>query len=121
MARPVSAASAASSVFQVRRRLPLEPPLSAVISSRSASRVGVAAAGVPPGAHRVHRERGGVVVGAHRHPSGVGAQVVDAVGDRLARLADEVVDLDLLRVAGGSVVAQGPGVVPFWCEMPGLG
>jgi hypothetical protein len=37
VARPVSAANAASSVFQVRRRLPLEPPLSAVISSWSAS------------------------------------------------------------------------------------
>jgi len=70
-------------------------------------RVVDAAAGVPPGPHRVHRERGGLVVDAHRHPSGVGAQVVDAVGDRLARLADEVVDLDLLRVAGGSVVAAG--------------
>jgi len=37
IARPVSAASAASSVFQVRRRLPLAPPLSAVISSLSVS------------------------------------------------------------------------------------
>jgi hypothetical protein len=36
MARPVWAASAASSVFQVRRRLPLAPPQSAVINSRSA-------------------------------------------------------------------------------------
>jgi hypothetical protein len=44
------------------------------------------------------------VVGPHRHPSGVGAQVIDTVGDRFACLADEVVDLDLLRVAGGSVI-----------------
>ncbi|GAA2641001.1 hypothetical protein GCM10009863_67760 [Streptomyces axinellae] len=36
ISRPVSAARAASSVFQVRVRYPLEPPASAVISSRAA-------------------------------------------------------------------------------------
>src|ERR1035437_807456 len=36
MSRPVSAARAASSVFQVRRRLPLEPPESAVMNNRAA-------------------------------------------------------------------------------------
>jgi hypothetical protein len=34
--RPVSAAKAASSIFQARTREPLEPPPSAQISSRSA-------------------------------------------------------------------------------------
>src|ERR1035437_4551088 len=37
MSSPVSAARVASSVFQVRRRLPLAPPESAVISNRPAS------------------------------------------------------------------------------------
>jgi hypothetical protein len=36
MVRPVSSASAASSVFHARVRYPLEPPASAVISSRFA-------------------------------------------------------------------------------------
>jgi hypothetical protein len=44
------------------------------------------------------------VVGAHTHPSGVGDQVIEPVGDRLAGLTDEVADLDLLRVTGGPVV-----------------
>src|SRR5205085_599945 len=47
-------------------------------------RVAVGADGVPPASQGLHRERGGVVVGADRHPSVVGGDVVDAVGDGLA-------------------------------------
>ena len=55
----------------------------------------------PPGCDGVDRELGGVVVGAHRHPPGVGADVVDPVRIGLAEgLVGEVVDLDLLGVAG---------------------
>ena len=50
--------------------------------------------GVPPAAQSRHGERGGVVVGAHRHPAGVGRDVVDAVGDRFAEFfVHEVVDV----------------------------
>lgn len=44
-----SAANAASSVFQVRRRLPLAPPLSVVINSRSVPGYACLAADYPPG------------------------------------------------------------------------
>jgi hypothetical protein len=55
---------------------------------------------VPPGSDGVDRERGGVVVGAHRHPSGVGAHVVHPIRVGLAQFpVDEVVDLDLFRLA----------------------
>src|SRR5450759_5330168 len=35
---------------------------------------------LPPAADGVHRKRGGVVIGADRHPAGVGGDVVDAQG-----------------------------------------
>ena len=65
-------------------------------------RTGVAGrpAGPPPAAQRRHCKRGGVVVGAHRDPPGVGVQVVDAVRDRLAdRVGGEVVHVNPLRAA----------------------
>src|SRR6266704_3328267 len=47
-------------------------------------RVAGRAGGAPPAVQGLHGERGGVVVGADGNPAGVRAQVVDAVGDRLA-------------------------------------
>jgi hypothetical protein len=41
---------------------------------------------LPPAAQGRHRERGGVMIGPHADPAGVGPQVVDPVGDRLAQL-----------------------------------
>jgi hypothetical protein len=35
---------------------------------------------VPPAADRLDRERAGVVIGSHRHPAGVGGDVIYAVG-----------------------------------------
>lgn len=49
-------------------------------------RIGGPALVVPPAADRLHRERGGVVVGADVDPAGVGRQIVDAVRDGLAQL-----------------------------------
>jgi hypothetical protein len=46
-------------------------------------RVAVPALTVPPAAQGRDRERGGVPIAAHRHPPGVGGQIVDAVGHRL--------------------------------------
>ncbi|RPK84534.1 hypothetical protein EES46_24045 [Streptomyces sp. ADI98-10] len=57
---------------------------------------------VPPAADRLHRERGGVVVGADIDPAGVRRQVVDAVRDGLAQQRiGEVVDADRHRIACG--------------------
>jgi hypothetical protein len=65
-------------------------------------RAGGPARVVPPAADRLHSEGGGVMVGAHVHPAGVGGQVVDAVRDRLAQLqAGEVVTLDGDRITSG--------------------
>src|SRR5450759_2031389 len=50
---------------------------------------------LPPAGDGVHRERGGVVIGADRHPAGVGGDVVDAIRVGLAQVVvEEVVDLD---------------------------
>jgi len=55
---------------------------------------------IPPGADRGDRELGGVVVDPDRDEAGVLADVVDAVGDRLAELSVlEVVDPRLGRLA----------------------
>ena len=67
----------------------------------------------PPGADGVDRERGSVVVGAHRHPSGVGAHVVHPVRVGFTQLlVDEVMDLHLFGLALGmplpTVVLVGP-------------
>ena len=97
---PVSCASCASPAFQARFRQPLDPPASQVTSSRAACRVGVPAGQVPPAADRLHRERGGVVVGAHVHEPGVRGHVVDPVRDRVpALLIGEAVVADPHRVA----------------------
>src|SRR5438874_2139091 len=64
------------------------------------TRVGGLAPGLPPAADRLHRERGGVMVGAHIHPAGIRRQVVDPVRDRLAQLrVDIVVGADLRGIA----------------------
>src|SRR4029453_5291591 len=55
-------------------------------------RVAVPALTVPPAAQGRDRERGGVPIAAHRHPPGVGGQVVAAGGHRLlGALLGEVV------------------------------
>ena len=64
-----------------------------------------------PAADGRHRERSGVAVVAHRHPAGVGAQVVDPVGHGLARLAGEVVDLNPSRVPARAPAAALVGVL----------
>src|SRR6266511_2950478 len=65
-------------------------------------RVRLGADQLPPAANGRHRERGGVVVVAHAHPALVSAQVVDAVGDRLADVGvGEVVHVDPHRGAFG--------------------
>ncbi len=103
--RPVSAANAASSIFQARTRDPLEPPPSAQISSRSAPGVAGTPDGVPPAAQCRDGERRGVVVGADGDPAGVGRDVVDAVRDRLAQLlVGEVAHVDLLGLPGRLVL-----------------
>jgi len=54
--------------------------------------------GVPPAAERSHSERGGVVVGADRHPSGVRGHVVDSVRDRFSEfLVRKVVHVHRFR------------------------
>jgi hypothetical protein len=59
------------------------------------------AAARPPAADGFHRERGGVVVGAHVHPAGAGGQVVDPVRDHLpVPPAGEIVIGGLHRVPG---------------------
>ncbi len=74
--------------------------------------------GLPPAADRGDGERGGVVVGADRHPAGVAAHVVDAVGVGLAQLGvDEVVDFDLLRIPGRAPL--GPAVLVLPNEFAG--
>ncbi len=56
--------------------------------------------GPPPAAQRRRGERGGVVIRADRDPSGIGAEIVDAIRDRLAdRVGGEIVHVDPLRVA----------------------
>ena len=79
-----------------------------MISSRDAVRVGGGADGLPPAADRLDGERGGVVVGAHADPTGVGGQVVDAVGVGLAQGGvDEVVDLDRFGLSRGAPFRAG--------------
>jgi hypothetical protein len=50
------------------------------------ARVAGRAVGLPPLPQRVHRERGRVMAGAHRHEPPVGGDVVDPVRDDLPRL-----------------------------------
>ena len=65
------------------------------------ARIAVPAGGVPPAADRLHRERGGVVVGADVHEPGVVPDVVDPVRRDLAfSRIGEVVIADPHRVAG---------------------
>jgi hypothetical protein len=66
---------------------------------RQSMGVGVAMAphGGPPGAYRVDREGGGVVVDADTDPPFVGGDVIDAIGRGAAELrVDEVADADRL-------------------------
>jgi hypothetical protein len=66
---------------------------------------------LPPAPQRRHRERGRVVVAAHAHPSGVSAQVIDPVGDRLAnRRVGEVVHVDPLGLASRLLLGAAIGV-----------
>ena len=114
--RPVSAAKAASSVFHSRVRYPLDPPPSAVISSRRAPGQAACPALSHQVADRGHGERGGVVVGAHAHPAGVAGNVVNPVGGHLAQLlVDEVMDVHVLRLALGlpfpAVLLEWPDVL----------
>ena len=95
MARPVRLASCCSSHFHRRRRAPLLPPASAVISSDWACAIGRAAHLLPPASNRLHGEGRGVVIDADAHPAFVAVQIVDAVRNGLAarrRLDQEVVD-----------------------------
>src|SRR3954447_10822294 len=100
MATPSWSARVWSSRFHSRRRTPLLPPQSAVISRRVAFGVASRAEFVPPAADALDREDGSVVGYAEIDPSGVGGDVVDAIGHRLAELGDgEVVHPDRLRMA----------------------
>src|SRR6266536_2794399 len=73
--------------------------------------VGQLAGHGPPAADGGHGELGGVVVAPDRHPAGVGADVVDPVGDGLAQLlVQEVVHVHRNRLAGGAPLAALVGV-----------
>ena len=102
---PSPAARSCKATFQSRHRLPLLPPPSAVIRSRSASRYRLAPHLAPPAADRLGREPRRVVVNAHADPALVASYFVDAVGDRLAQLlVHEVVDADLFGLAAGALL-----------------
>ena len=63
-------------------------------------RVGSRALAEPPAAQRLHRECGGVMIGADIDPASVRRDVVDPVGDRLAQpRVGEVMGADLGRLA----------------------
>ena len=63
---------------------------------------------LPPAFDGGGGEFGGVVVDPDAHPTFVGGQILDAVGDGLAQLfIHEVVDANLFGVAGGSAT-RGP-------------
>ena len=65
-------------------------------------RVLAAASGVPPAADRLHRERGGVMVGAHVHPARVRRHVIEPVGNGLAcAVAREIMRADSRRLTPG--------------------
>lgn len=73
------------------------------------------AAGLPPAADRLDGEGGGVVVDADVDPAGVSGDVVDPVRDRLLNIRsaeEEVVVLDLHRIALGAPLASGHGQAP---------
>jgi hypothetical protein len=58
-----------------------------------------------PAAQRLHRERGGVMIGPDIHPAGVRRHIVDPVGDRLAQVqVGEVV-----RAAPAALRRSDPG------------
>ena len=108
MARPVSSARRCRSHVQRRRRDPLLPPPSAVISSRWAAGLGVACPSVllPPAPDALHGERRRGAVQAHVDPARVGREVVDAVGRRSSPLREhEVLHPYLLRFPVGSPLA----------------
>ncbi len=84
MARPVRLASCCSSHFHRRRRAPLLPPASAVITSDWASAIRRTAHLLPPAPNRLHGEGRGVVIDPDAHPAFVPVQVVDAVRNGLA-------------------------------------
>jgi hypothetical protein len=75
-------------------------------------RVGVPAREVPPAADGLHRQRGGVMVGAHVHEPGVRGDIVDAVRDRVPGLpVREGVAADPDRAAPGPPFPPGLGVL----------
>ena len=60
----------------------------------------------PPAADRLDGEGGGVVVNAHAHPTFVGGEVVDAVGNGASEFLDEeIMDANGLEVALGAPLA----------------
>ena len=88
--------------FHFPQPQPVPVGAAGVGGDQQAPRIGVSlpAQRVPPAADRRHGERGGVAVGADRHPAGVGTDVIHPVGHRLAQLLiDEVVGVHLLRLA----------------------
>ena len=86
--RPLSSEKRCSSSFHSRTRVLLLPPLSAVMRSR----LGLGYIGepicLPPGADRRDRKGRRVMVHADADPAGVGAHVVDPIGNGLAELLD---------------------------------
>src|ERR1017187_10385353 len=96
MRRPVSSASFCNSTFHNRRRAPLLPPESAVISSLPPH-------GLPPAAYTLDGELGGVMVHPNVHPTSVAADIVDPIGSGAPELlVQEVMHPHLLRIAFGS-------------------
>jgi hypothetical protein len=75
--------------------------------------VGVLAGQPPPAADRLHRQRRGVMAGAHVHEPGIGAHVVNPVRDRGPGpgLSEGVV-ADPHRAALGPPLPPGLGVLP---------
>ena len=101
MARPVSSARRASSVFHSRSRYPLEPPGVGADQQLRGVRIGRSACCRRPGPDGRDGELGGVAVTADGDPSVVGADVIHPVGDGLAQvLVREVMGIDPLGIPG---------------------
>ena len=75
----------------------------------------------PPRPDRRYRERGSVMVHAHADPPEVGADIVDAVGDGLAKFPiDEVIHANLGRMPRGvpltaSILEVAEELLLRWC------
>ena len=111
--RPVSRARSASAGLPGPVPPPVGPPGVAADQQPPRGRVGVPARQVPPAADGLHRQRGGVVVGAHVHEPGVRPDVVDPVRDRVpALLIVEAVITDLHRAARRPPLPPGLRILP---------